>query len=69
MAACVPHRATQPHEFHAASGWCIHGCGVRDDGAHYEMRRGVWIRTGADLTPEQIEFYARRAEQVTAPPG
>lgn len=30
--SCRPSRELKGHEYDSASGWCRHGCGVRDDG-------------------------------------
>lgn len=29
---CRPYRNGAPHDFDSNSGWCVHGCGNRDDG-------------------------------------
>jgi len=39
---CVPNRT---HRFDSESGWCAHGCGVRDD-QHVVNRAGTVVRVG-----------------------
>lgn len=51
--SCRPTRAALGHTFDPDSGWCVHGCGVRDDGLVMNTRTGVVIaqpRTSADFT-------------------
>lgn len=43
--ACRAWRSALGHRFDPESGWCIHGCGVRDDG------RVIAIRDARPLAP------------------
>lgn len=49
------------HIFHADSGWCIRGCGNRDDGRIVTWLGGV-IDPGPTYTADELaELRARRA--------
>lgn len=43
--ACRPWRSALGHDFDADSGWCVHGCGVRNDG------RVIAVRDARPLVP------------------
>lgn len=40
MAGYLGCRIGRTHEYDATSGWCIHGCGCRDDGRMVKADRG-----------------------------
>lgn len=46
--ACRPSRARLGHDFDPGSGWCIHGCGVRDDGLV------IATRTARTIAPPDV---------------
>lgn len=64
--ACQPYRGPDaPHSFDPVSGWCRHGCGLRDDGRH-QTYGGQVIDPGPEYTPEQLAAQADRiAHQTT----
>jgi hypothetical protein len=49
---CLPFRVDRgkTHRFDPDSGWCVYGCGNRDDGM-ITTREGNVIRFGPDYTP------------------
>lgn len=57
---CRPNRT---HSFDSVSGWCRHGCGVRED-ARVLNRAGDVILPGRELTPEQKAYYLDRAQRA-----
>lgn len=46
-----------PHEFDTDSGWCIHGCGLRDDGRQ-TFTTGQIIHPGPEYTPADLAWIA-----------
>lgn len=55
---CRPYRAGQLHDFDPVSGWCAHGCGVRDDGRVINMHTGQPIANASErpaTTPTTVE--------------
>jgi len=53
------------HEFDPLSGWCIYGCGTRDDN-RITYRSGDIANPGPEYTPDDIARLAdelRRQEQ------
>lgn len=63
MHDCRPYRAGRPHMFSPVSGWCVHGCGVRDDGRVVNVLTGSVIAPG----PHGVD-YAPRTEYDDAAP-
>lgn len=41
------------HDFHPVSGWCLNGCGLREDGRHLTTAGSV-IDPGPEYTPEDL---------------
>lgn len=50
------------HTFDEISGWCIHGCGVRDDGLIFKVNRGI-VATGPKYTPQQLDEFRQKASR------
>jgi len=47
-------RPGKTHRFATASGWCLWGCGVRDDG-RIVTRGGAVVRPGPHEQPHQFQ--------------
>lgn len=63
--ACKPHRGPDaPHSFDPVSGWCRHGCGLRDDGRH-QTYGGQVIDPGPEWTPEALATLADQIKTKT----
>lgn len=57
----------QRHEHHPISGWCVWGCGCRNDGRVIRIKDGSVLLPGRQYTPAEIDRYrAWIAEQVAA---
>lgn len=48
------------HTFDEVSGWCIHGCGQRDDGRLVKVHKGE-ILPGPTYTPQQLDEFRKKA--------
>lgn len=48
------------HTFDPISGWCIHGCGVRDDGRIVKVQKGE-VASGPAYTAEQLQEFQQKA--------
>ncbi|WP_419817014.1 hypothetical protein [Glaciibacter flavus] len=59
---CTPQR-NGAHQFDALSGYCIHGCGVRDDG-HVVSREGKVLAAGQQYSPAELSYLADRAAKI-----
>ncbi|MFJ3394014.1 hypothetical protein [Leifsonia aquatica] len=53
------------HDFDPDSGWCLHGCGLREDGRHI-ARAGQLINPGPEYSPEAIAWLAEDLRRKTA---
>ena len=51
-----------PHRFDAASGWCLNGCGLRQDGRH-TTTAGSLIDPGPEYTPEALATIATKLRE------
>lgn len=49
------------HRFDPTSGYCIHGCGNRDDG-HVTTRKGDVVFDGPMYTPEELAGFRRQID-------
>lgn len=56
MAWCIPGKT---HRYHPHSGYCIHGCGAREDG-RVISRAGTEIHPGPRYTPEELAAMKER---------
>lgn len=55
---CLAYRGPDaPHDFDRLSGWCLYGCGLRDDGRH-QSTGGAVIDPGPEYTPDQLDQLA-----------
>lgn len=54
-------RPGKRHAFNYYSGWCAHGCGVRDDG-RVVSRRGDVLHEGPSYTPDELASFRTRIE-------
>jgi len=51
---CLAYRGPDAeHEFDPVSGWCLYGCGLRQDGRHLTPA-GTVIDPGPEYTPEAL---------------
>ena len=66
---CQPHRADLGHDFDAVSGWCVHGCGVRDDGRIVNVRSGSPVRTASHQPAAGPQTVEHAPPQPTEPPA
>jgi hypothetical protein len=63
---CLAYRGPDAkHEYHPTSGWCIHGCGNRDDGRLVWMTGGTVVNPGPEYTPEQLANLAHHIAEET----
>lgn len=63
--ACRPHLGPgAPHQFDPVSGWCLNGCGLREDGRHQTFG-GKVIDPGPEWTPEALADLADQIKTVT----
>lgn len=53
------------HSFHPLSGWCIFGCGNREDG-RIISRDGKVIEKGPQYTGAELADLQARSEQIIA---
>lgn len=53
------------HRFDFVSGYCVHGCGNREDG-RIVSREGNVIAPGPNYTPEELDAIRTRADSVNA---
>ncbi|WP_454137246.1 hypothetical protein [Microbacterium paulum] len=51
------------HEFHAISGWCLWGCGSRNDGRIISIKSGQVISPGRTYTREELTRLRAWIEQ------
>lgn len=51
------------HTFDPVSGWCVHGCGHREDGRMFITARGV-VAEGPEYTPEQLHDFLTKAART-----
>ncbi|MDJ1115396.1 hypothetical protein [Microbacterium dauci] len=47
----------QRHEFDPASGWCVWGCGCRNDGRTVSAKDGRIFDQGREYTAEDLEHF------------
>jgi hypothetical protein len=66
---CRHSRAHLGHTFDAESGWCVHGCGVRDDGLVIAHRSGTAIAApGGQRVPRpRTRAYSLDVPDITEP--
>jgi len=64
---CKPHRIGRglSHSFDPLSGWCIFGCGNRDDGRIVTFA-GQVIEKGPTYTGEELGFLQARSAEIIA---
>ncbi|RZU64595.1 hypothetical protein EV379_0898 [Microterricola gilva] len=63
---CALHRNPDAaHDFHPDSGYCIHGCGNRDDGRVIVMTSGRVLIPGPTYTREQLDAMTRHTPEDT----
>jgi len=55
-------RPGKRHEFDYYSGYCVRGCGVRDDG-RVTSRSGDILNTGPDYTQAELDKFRERLER------
>lgn len=55
-ASCRPGRR---HRYDPRSGWCTHGCGLREDGRVLTWR-GDLVNPGPTYTPAELEQIRQR---------
>ena len=67
VSSCRPWSAR--HRFDPASGWCAHGCGVRDDGLVASARTGKVIAAPSRRPGNAAITADRRATVPPAPLG
>ncbi|MEF3405799.1 hypothetical protein [Agromyces sp. CCNWLW203] len=60
---CMPDKR---HQFLPDSGWCIHGCGNRDDGRTTLLGGKVIVPGPSYSTSELQAMYANLTERTTA---
>ena len=53
------------HSFDPLSGWCLFGCGNRDDG-RIVTRDGQVIEKGPQYTAEELGFLQARSNEIIA---
>ena len=53
------------HSFDPLSGWCIFGCGNREDG-RIISRDGRVIERGPGYTGTELEYLAARSREIVA---
>jgi hypothetical protein len=65
---CTPARAAagKTHRYDRRSGWCIYGCGVRDDG-RIVNHWGTIIADGPEYTPEEQSYLFTIAQDGRNP--
>lgn len=66
---CAFHRPIDArHEFDSTSGWCVHGCGARDDGMLVRTVTGKVLRPGPTYTEAELAtIRARLTNTITQP--
>lgn len=52
------------HVYHPISGWCIYGCGNRDDG-RITTREGNQIEPGPKYSDDELAQMKTRADTLT----
>lgn len=64
QSACLAYRgAGAPHDFDSISGWCVWGCGLRQDGRH-TTTAGALIDPGPEYAQAELVTIARRIETI-----
>lgn len=53
------------HDFHPVSGWCVWGCGRRDDGYQINPVSATTIVPAPEYTPEQLANLANHIAEET----
>lgn len=62
---CLAYRGPDAeHEFHPVSGWCIYGCGLRQDGRHHTTAGSV-IDPGPEYTAEALATIQHHLRERT----
>lgn len=65
---CWPHRGPYAkHQFDSISGWCVYGCGRRDDGYLINITSASTISPAPEYTPEQLASFAAHARIAAQP--
>ena len=64
---CTKFRLTKgfSHSFDPLSGWCVFGCGNREDGG-IVSRAGTVLEAGPQYTGEELGYLQARSNEIVA---
>lgn len=64
---CARHRIEtgRSHTFDPVSGWCQHGCGVREDG-RITNKSGSILNSGPTYSPTELDIFRQQTAEAHA---